>query len=1855
MADERRISITFDVNGEQLQELDKAIKTIENFNRSISNLQKASGAITNAYEKMGNASGKMSQKQQDLLNLMRKIDGALSNHHMTINSLQQAEAELSKRLEVFGRNINLRIKETGEFSATMKDFQNQTIKLKGVFDASTGAISNFSKEVKVANDYVDRMNKKIKEAELEAERMRGLDISNRLPSGRVWDVQKDALISYGKVIQGSIDRNNKFTQTIVTQAGEVHKITGYYNRAKRALVQYNDEVSKASKSQLSRAGFDNSAIRKIGMMADSMKGLNKYTLSWNEAMAISAVRMVQWSASATLIFGTKRALTEMLSLIIEVDTQMTELKKVMNSDTNFDEMLQNSIDLANQLGRTITDINNSFIEFGRQGLDEHQIELMARATTLLANVGDIDAQTAATKLTGIITVFKKEYLEATDIVDRLNNVQNNYATTVQILTDSIGRAGGTAQAFGVSLEDLIGQTTAIGEATRESGSVIGNALKTIYSRITTLPPAYRSLEEVGVEVFDKTTGQVRQVSDILDDLHGQWDKLTDSQKQNIAIQVAGRYQVSRFLALMDNYQTAINASKTATNSWGSAVKENQTYMQSLQAKINKFVAALQELAITLGKSGIANAFAHIIDLATTFVHGITKIVDVLGPFSFTIPVVTGLLAAFGFQFKNLSQNTEILKAGLVSVSPAVTSFGMKLGLTTSQSVILSGALTKVATGIKAIAAATIGNPLFWIPMAISGIVTLIGHFQELERREQELTKTTKTAKEEYQDFLNKINSGTVETYDIEKYKKQIQELSEQQKNLNKIIKDNQNTMAYTATGYMAFNHSVSTVITSQKLLNEQYANTTKAMSVLSDQEEDMIAQMGIKIDRNTTIKDLQQEINKKQQEYSEAIKNAQKAMDDARLKSIVPTADAYYKLADSIDENVSALENALGLPKKFIDSLKEQLGIFEILSGVKNRTATQDQILNQAEQTLMETFGLTREELEKHPEAVRKRIDSYQKMYETAQKVVEGEASNQEKLRLQEQLTTENIKKYQKQQSDTIKRAHERKVKAILDEQEKTASASKSIQSSLDSEGKKHIGVASIAKQKAYDRIKSIISVEGASKRAATREIEYMNNTGMAWQSVATKTKKSGNTMQSSAKTTKDKTTSYLSSIITKIGKLTDGWEDLGRLFSHPLEGLVKLSIKAIFGGLFGSGGKIDGDKLKDSIMKAGGTPISGRGFGGLILTSGFGKRRHPISGKTSFHAGIDLAGPMGTPIRAREGGFVQYAGWMNGYGNIVIIRGLNGLEYRYGHNSKLKVSTGQFVPSGAVISLLGSTGDSTGPHLHFEVRRNGEAINPMPYYHSGGIVDGKKRPNEVDARLQVGEMVITKQQQKALFDFLNKKNGNDVFTGMGGPTKNYKIKWGDTLSELAVKFHTTVAELMRLNPKIKNKNLIYAGDTIKVPASSSSSTKSSSSKKSSSSSHNTDYYNKKAQSIFDYMSYMKDIGSSAYDAPSYDVWKMITNRSTFAHAGSEQQKEYNKTVVEALKQYEDLNAAYKKLNEAKLFGLTKQQLDDIRKGIKEAVSQNVLQKETEAVDKWLDNFNKKVKDANDNVQSMLSLIDQVNERKAQEKQDAFVNNYVNDLLGQLGINTNQSNDPLEALKQQADDLLQKIQDRAKESANLQYLLNSGDLQARLTELANYRKQLQDQINAVANDFKKRGITDSSLISQAQQPLKDRLAEITEEYNKLQDALANGTKTIADNKAELEQLAQQYKELQEQINAYNNRREFTDAWGNVVRNAEGQVQMITAQGQRIVDTFNQINQAMSYSDTMKKMPALQTVDTSISTSTGETKTYEANTNVTRNVTYIVQAGVTVASETELREFAKILKQMMDEEEGRDKS
>lgn len=214
------------------------------------------------------------------------------------------------------------------------------------------------------------------------------------------------------------------------------------------------------------------------------------------------------------------------------------------------------------------------------------------------------------------------------------------------------------------------------------------------------------------------------------------------------------------------------------------------------------------------------------------------------------------------------------------------------------------------------------------------------------------------------------------------------------------------------------------------------------------------------------------------------------------------------------------------------------------------------------------------------------------------------------------------------------------------------------------------------------------------------------------------------------------------------------------------------------------------GDVVKEANLPAGrlmfrrlygaGGPLLEAAKG--VVSSGFGNRIDPITGKKGFHSGIDIANEEGTPISAYADGIVDFAGFDKDYGNVLKINHGNGLSTVYGHNSKLNVKLGDYVKKNSTIASMGSTGRATGSHLHFEMRKNGQYVNPTTYKDSVRTVTNSssttidsvyKETNDKERMAKYNEMLnimasianntgITNELLEKMYSLLNDKFKKD-------------------------------------------------------------------------------------------------------------------------------------------------------------------------------------------------------------------------------------------------------------------------------------------------------------------------------------------------------------------------------------------------------------------------------------------------------------------------------------------------------------
>ena len=332
---------------------------------------------------------------------------------------------------------------------------------------------------------------------------------------------------------------------------------------------------------------------------------------------------------------------------------------------------------------------------------------------------------------------------------------------------SLQKAGEASQEFGVDINLLLGYVSAITKSTRESGTVVGNSLKTMFSRVT-MDESQTKLKEIGIAVKD-TTGELRPLGDIYGELAVKWNTLSKAQQTNIALQLAGRFHLVRFLALMGNYQVALDAQATAQTSLGSAIEENYKHQRSLESQINRLTASAQELAIALGNSGIKGAMGGAVGVLTTFVKGLTEVTEKYSGIAAITGVVLVALQLLNIQYKKelaviIAKNAELgievsLKERLLVLDNLLTKSGNGLSLGGFKPNILSVAM--IAIGL-----------------IVVGLTLWQGHVKKIREEQEMLNKTLQDANDRISEIKTNISAGLGESQDIFDLKANITKLEQ---------------------------------------------------------------------------------------------------------------------------------------------------------------------------------------------------------------------------------------------------------------------------------------------------------------------------------------------------------------------------------------------------------------------------------------------------------------------------------------------------------------------------------------------------------------------------------------------------------------------------------------------------------------------------------------------------------------------------------------------------------------------------------------------------------------------------------------------------------------------------------------------------------------------------------------------------------------------------------------------------------------------------------------------------------------------------------------------------------------------
>lgn len=441
----------------------------------------------------------------------------------------------------------------------------------------------------------------------------------------------------------TIDNNGKSIQ-IAKQ-----RISTFTNEAGQEVVKLTENISKNGVT----------VGKTVEMLGNKLKSTQPHIKSLKNSindLFDTAGKVAKFSLITTALNTLSQAFTDGVQAVKAYDDALTDFQKVSDlSGDSLEKYAEKLGTLGESVARTRTEMVEGATGYKQSGYSDEDSAKLAQYSALLQNISDeeISASDATSFIISQLKAFGDQLGNTSDVgkqtltvLDALNAVSNNYAVSSSNLEQGLKNLASTSSAMGNSYEQTLGMLTAVTEITRNA-SVASRGLRQIFSRLTqTLDDSSSTgkkliaiYDELGIALQDEN-GQVRSSYDILQDLSKKWNTLSSNQKEYIAITSAGANQVNNFLALMTNFDTAVNATGTALEANGSAWEENEKYMKSIEALLTSLKSKFQE--IVLGEGGTVSFAKSLLEIA----NGALSLIQALGGLPSILTTIITLIIAF---------------------------------------------------------------------------------------------------------------------------------------------------------------------------------------------------------------------------------------------------------------------------------------------------------------------------------------------------------------------------------------------------------------------------------------------------------------------------------------------------------------------------------------------------------------------------------------------------------------------------------------------------------------------------------------------------------------------------------------------------------------------------------------------------------------------------------------------------------------------------------------------------------------------------------------------------------------------------------------------------------------------------------------------------------------------------------------------------------------------------------------------------------------------------------------------------------------------------------------------------------
>lgn len=375
----------------------------------------------------------------------------------------------------------------------------------------------------------------------------------------------------------------------------------------------------------------------------------KQTSKLLDSMATTFSNTVKWSISSSVLNTFTGSIQKAWSYAQKLDTSLNDIRIVTGkSSDEMERFAKNANKAAKALGASTTNYTNAALIYYQQGLGEADVAARANVTVKAANVTGQSAAEVSEQLTAVWNGYKVVAEEAELYVDKLAAVAATTAADLEELSTGMSKVASAASTMGVDIDQLSAQLSTIVSVTRQDANAVGTALKTIFARMgdlkidgvdefgVSLGDVSGQLQQMGINVLDQQ-GNLRDMGTVIEEVAEKWNTWTDAQQQAAAVAMAGKRQYNNLIALFENwdmYESALNTSKGAA---GTLQKQQETYLDSLEAKFNKIGASAERVYDALFDS----------DSMKELLDGVAELVDGFGSFIESIGGGGNLLLMLG--------------------------------------------------------------------------------------------------------------------------------------------------------------------------------------------------------------------------------------------------------------------------------------------------------------------------------------------------------------------------------------------------------------------------------------------------------------------------------------------------------------------------------------------------------------------------------------------------------------------------------------------------------------------------------------------------------------------------------------------------------------------------------------------------------------------------------------------------------------------------------------------------------------------------------------------------------------------------------------------------------------------------------------------------------------------------------------------------------------------------------------------------------------------------------------------------------------------------------------------------------